>query len=183
MSAKTQRMVNALIDGELGLASELLAQGCDLSWTAAGTRFTALHWAVERGLADFAGELVAAGADPNARDAEGLTPLMMAMGKNELPCVRLLLPLADWELRDMRGQSVMDKAETMMGLTRGPAFGALHEKAVAIFELVSSESDRRFALAEALALREAIRKPEGAGESARDAHPAQAGRPASKMRV
>jgi ankyrin repeat protein len=60
------------------LAVQLLERGADACGTA-GNDSTALHAAVARGDVAFARELIARGADPNARDALGATPLHLAV--------------------------------------------------------------------------------------------------------
>lgn len=67
---------------------------------------TALHLAVEDGRINTVRELLAAGADVNATDAMGYTPLMLADGGNA-DMVRLLLQAgADTRVRSAHGGSV-----------------------------------------------------------------------------
>src|SRR6185295_13696530 len=56
-----------------------------------GFRATELFAAIREGDADEVGRLVAEGADINAQDASGMTPLIVAVESNERNIVRLLI--------------------------------------------------------------------------------------------
>ena len=60
------------------IVGALLAAGAGTAHTQMGTRRTALHFAVLSGAGDVVTRLLAADADINAEDAEGLTPLDLA---------------------------------------------------------------------------------------------------------
>ena len=62
-----------------------------------------------KGHADRARQLLAAGADPNARNGAGATVLMMAVTLGPLPLIRLLLEHgADPALTDPQGRTALD---------------------------------------------------------------------------
>jgi len=66
---------------------------------------TALHYACSCGNIDIAGELLAAGAQVNARNHAGETPLLKACGFTEIEMVEYLLaqPNIDTTIRDYVG--------------------------------------------------------------------------------
>lgn len=79
--------------------------------------YTALHWAVAQPTANPANELscvrmlIDAGADVNARNEDGITPLMNAAWFGCRESVKELLRLgADASLRDSKGRSALDLA-------------------------------------------------------------------------
>ncbi|MCA8923863.1 MAG: ankyrin repeat domain-containing protein, partial [Planctomycetes bacterium] len=72
---------------------------------------TPLMFAAEAGHADVVARLIAAGADPNARDADGHTPLIYAAGEGQLAVTRALLAAgADPLLAGQRGESPLHHA-------------------------------------------------------------------------
>lgn len=72
------------------IVRERLGEGADISaYNDEG--FTALHVAAKGGALRSAAELLAAGADMNARDQRSLTPLLWAIEQHNLPMVKLLL--------------------------------------------------------------------------------------------
>jgi len=71
-------VANAAMRGDVGTVRALLRQGADVS-AAQGDGMTALHWAADRGDADLAGMLIAAGARLDATTRLGAyTPLHLA---------------------------------------------------------------------------------------------------------
>lgn len=77
---------------------------------------SALHFASENGHGDCVEMLLAAGANPAARDSRGRTPLMSACSElardGAQRAVELLLPLSDMEARDHGGRSPIEMAES-----------------------------------------------------------------------
>ena len=72
---------------------------------------TPLMFAAEAGHAEVVTRLLAAGADPNARDADGHTPLIYAAGEGQLSVTRELLEAgADPLLSGQRGESALHHA-------------------------------------------------------------------------
>ena len=79
--------------------------------------YTALHWAVAQPPGDSSSQLscvcalIDAGADPNARNDEAITPLMNAAWFGCRDCVKELLRRgADSSVRDTKGRSALDLA-------------------------------------------------------------------------
>jgi ankyrin repeat protein len=96
-----------------GEAAELLlARGGDVT-TAAQNSFkvTALHAALAGPLPGLAGALIAAGADVNAVQQDGVTPLQEAAASGRADLVQLLLDSgADPSARDGQGRTAIDFA-------------------------------------------------------------------------
>ena len=74
--------------------------------------YTSLHLAMASGPPDLAKALLDAGADVNAQDARGLTPLMLAVAADhqDPALIRLLLPHADLKLKSKVGETATDGA-------------------------------------------------------------------------
>jgi len=84
----------------------LLQERCSQGWTA-------LIVAAHAGKADIIEMLIAAGADPNAPNPKGTTPLMFGKGHflgtgDATPMQVLLSHGADSEARDLRGLTLLD---------------------------------------------------------------------------
>lgn len=78
-------------DATRALARSALERGADWCGAGAGQR-SALHLAVAQGDVALAAVLLDHGADPNARDAQGRTPLLLAIrNEREIALVRALL--------------------------------------------------------------------------------------------
>jgi hypothetical protein len=103
---------------------------------------TTLHLAAAFGSSDVIQVLLASGADPNARTAEGITPVMVASGLSETGrgAVELLLQSgADPDARDAKGRSVLfraveayDPEKARILISRGAQFASADEKQTAI---------------------------------------------------
>jgi len=105
----------------------LVGKGAKVDWRHESTGWTLLHTAVEHGMASSIRELVQLGADINAADLEGATPLHLAIDveadaveqKGREPdwnIVELLLGLgADTAIQDKHG-----KTACLPGMTRNP---------------------------------------------------------------
>jgi ankyrin repeat protein len=78
-------------DGRLALARKLIAAGADVEARDELGERTPLHLAVANGSPQVAAELLAAGADVNSQDANGMTPLKIAVQNANEPLVELLL--------------------------------------------------------------------------------------------
>src|ERR1700704_4847766 len=77
-------IVEAVQAGTRGAAVKLIDQKVDVkSASADGT--TALHWAAHNGDADLVDRLIKAGADVNAKNEFGSTPLVEAALSNNTP--------------------------------------------------------------------------------------------------
>lgn len=67
----------------------------------------ALREAASNGCAELALACLAGGADPNAKDRSGLTPLMLAAAANRPECAKILAPLAEPDLRNSQGETAL----------------------------------------------------------------------------
>jgi len=98
--------------GRAEAAEALLARGGDVK-TAAQNSFevTALHAALAGSAPDLARPLIAAGADVNAVQQDGVTPLQEAAANGRADLVQLLLDSgADASARDGKGRTAIDFA-------------------------------------------------------------------------
>ncbi|MDR2365374.1 MAG: ankyrin repeat domain-containing protein [Zoogloeaceae bacterium] len=87
----------------------LLARGAALNRPSG--QWSALHYAAFSGHADLVGDLLARGADIDARNPGGATPLMMAIYDGKQEVARLLIERgADLEARNDRGDGAMEWA-------------------------------------------------------------------------
>jgi ankyrin repeat protein len=81
---------------------------------ATGSGETALHIVVKRSDDTWLRFLLQHGADPNARDNDGTTPLMLAVSQNCLACVETLIDAkANVDLANNRGETPLIRAVQM----------------------------------------------------------------------
>ncbi len=95
------------------LAQELVARGADCCGTHPEDRRTALHLAVLAADARLTAHLLAHGADPDARDAQGHTPLHLALG---LPTGQAIPVLQQLLLAGANLDAPTANGETALGL-------------------------------------------------------------------
>ncbi len=115
--AATAAFANAARSAE-GLAAARGDLAALRRWQASGqpapveeNGMTLLHWAALMGHTEAAAFLLAAGADPNARDGFGDTPLTSALVGCHADVIRLLMARgADPERRNIRGDRAYDMA-------------------------------------------------------------------------
>ena len=81
-------LLQASANNDLDAARKALEAGADVNWHQGGTGKTALHVAVARRMSAL---LLVAGAEVNARDAHGVTPLHQAAAINSIDILALLL--------------------------------------------------------------------------------------------
>jgi ankyrin repeat protein len=98
--------------GRREAAELLLARGGDVSSAARNSfKVTALHAALAGPAPDIARSFIAAGADVNAVQQDGVTPLHEAAANGRLDLVQLLLERgADASARDGKGRTAIDFA-------------------------------------------------------------------------
>jgi ankyrin repeat protein len=106
---------NAQMPGRAGdgpaLVALLIERGAEVNARSGPGRMTALHMAARRGSVDLAGALLAAGAEIEAKDFKGDTPLRRAVNCGQLGMVRLLMAHgADPLSKDARGRTPRDAA-------------------------------------------------------------------------
>ncbi len=108
--AELPALVRAAWHGDSGEVSRLLAGSAELQTSSDG--WTALHAAAVQGHADVVAILLAAGADVDALDEYGSTPLLNAAGPSNAASVALLLEAgADLHYRDsLYGQTPIRRA-------------------------------------------------------------------------
>ena len=80
------------------------------------SRLTLLHWAVKRRDLMLVNRLIASGADPNSRDYNGQTPLMLAFSnangpENIRPIIIQLARVSDLTVTDLMNENVFDKID------------------------------------------------------------------------
>ena len=74
--------------GRSKMVSWLISKGAEVNVPSRG--YTPLHWAAQNGTGVVAQILLDAGADPNALDHIGISPLDRARESNNLPVIRVL---------------------------------------------------------------------------------------------
>jgi len=162
----------AVLANDVALVERYLHRGFDLKGTPGmesahlSDGGTTLHLAAAFGSSDATQVLLAAGADPNARTAMGITPLMASSGLSETGrgAVELLLDSgADPSAQDGTGRSVLfraieaydpEKARILVG--KGAKFSSAGEKHKAIEAIIDRDDGNLAVLLEAASVR-----PEG----------------------
>jgi ankyrin repeat protein len=97
----------AIDGGFVNIAALLIKHGADINKSEGGS--TLLHNSVRWGSPETVKFVLEAGANPNARDSYGITPLMCAASGNHVEAAKLLLEnKADPQLKNPRGQTAMD---------------------------------------------------------------------------
>ena len=95
------------------VARVLLAAGASVDVPSGPTQGTALHQAARRGCSSVASALLDHGANIDARDSKGQTPLRRAVNCRKLQLVQLLVRLgANPHAKDNRGVTPLDVART-----------------------------------------------------------------------
>jgi ankyrin repeat protein len=88
------------------IARFLIDAGADVTMVDESLGYTPLHTACQRGNLEIAKMIIAAGADPNVTDVNGVTPLRLAIGSDNVELIRLLLRAgADVNINDVANQS------------------------------------------------------------------------------
>jgi hypothetical protein len=106
-----KELFDAVIEGDIGTVRRLIGQGASLGYSTRDG-VTALHTACEDPEAGaIVGLLIDKGADVNAKDKGGDTPLHYAVaGENVVAVKRLLAAGAKPSVQNKRGRSVVDAA-------------------------------------------------------------------------
>jgi len=99
----------AVQDGHVTVCRQLLEAGADLEFRDE-VQYTPLHLAAEKGHIGVSVLLMQRGADTRALDSDLDTPIMVACAKQQLLCVRALLPHADLDHLNKRGASLLHLA-------------------------------------------------------------------------
>ncbi|KAI0143433.1 ankyrin [Xylariaceae sp. FL1272] len=98
----------AVIDDQLGIAELFLADSRTEIETADSSRRTALMLAAELGHGEMLSLLLRCGANTDARDIYDGPPLLRAVDKNSLECVRLLVEYGvDYKFKDFLGRGIL----------------------------------------------------------------------------
>jgi len=117
---KRNALVLAVRNGNLKIASYLLKHGSDFDKPDSSDNFP-MHYAAAYGWPECISLLIKAGADCNSINSWNLTPLAVAMLKNNFHCVKTLLALPNINIdcKDEDGRTLI--AQTILELTR-PTF-------------------------------------------------------------
>ena len=109
-SAGNKPLIYAVMSGSLTTVNLLLENGSRVNDGGGGS--TALHVACGMGHLDVAIRLIESGANVNAQDKVGNTPLMMAIYMDKPSLVKLLVDhSADFSIANNRGQLPVDAAD------------------------------------------------------------------------
>ena len=101
-----KQLYDAVLFNDPAAITALHAKGADVNHEVNGRSL--LSWAAQRGNAGVVQALLAGGADPNAVDNMGYTPLMRAIKTRQVDAVQLLLDSgADPGKGDVQGTSVV----------------------------------------------------------------------------
>lgn len=138
-----QLLADAVFNADLALAQKHVAKATDVEQSDS-MGFTLLHWAADRDAAPIIDLLLRHGANPDALDMDGLTPLHIAAGKGLSASVAVLAPVSDLTLREHRFD------HTALDLAQLSAVSAPPESSSAqCVRILTDEPSRRAALAEA----------------------------------
>jgi uncharacterized protein len=114
--AGERALMHAAYRGHFAAVRWLLAKGARAN--SEPGRWSALHYAAFAGHQEIVQALLASGADVNARNANGATPLMMAVYENQEPIVRQLMDKgADAALKNDRGEGALEWAFKLQRLS------------------------------------------------------------------
>ncbi len=107
-------LVNAAWNGDLNGARALIFMGANVNQEQEGALHgmlpsgTALHVAADGGRIEICKSLLEAGADVNAKNQKGTTPLLVGLSGGTIACVPTLLAHgADVNARDMQGRTAL----------------------------------------------------------------------------
>jgi ankyrin repeat protein len=104
-------IIIAARNGDAPQIRALAARGANVNEPAGVNGWTPLEHAIHKNQLGAVQALLDAGADPNAANPGGLTPLIMAAGYGYTPIVELLLHRgANPRLRDVKGNNALDAA-------------------------------------------------------------------------
>lgn len=126
-------LVSAAWQGDLNGTNALISMGANVNQIQAGALSgmlpsgTALHVAAYVGRIEICKSLLEAGADVNAKNQKGATPLLVGLSRGTPACVPTLLAHgADVNARDMQGRTAL-MFLTMYGENDAVAQSILHE--------------------------------------------------------
>jgi ankyrin repeat protein len=113
---QNEELIQAVKDEDLPSVRNLLRRGANVDFKGEYDR-TSLHWACWNGHVEMVKELVSAGADIDAKDDEGWTPLHIASHDNLEICKSLVSAGADLHAVNYHGYFPMDHALCFGGST------------------------------------------------------------------
>lgn len=125
--ASGQDLLAAIRRKDETAARHLISSGADLSVVDPTRGSTALILAAGLGLPDVCAQLVEAGADVNATNADGLTPLLAACAHEQAKCALFLAAAkgVDLNARGTDGASALDLSLRKSGSIVGNPLGSI----------------------------------------------------------
>ncbi|MCY4458814.1 MAG: ankyrin repeat domain-containing protein [Albidovulum sp.] len=131
------QLFGAVRRDDINRIEALITAGADINGATPGTGYTPLMWATS---AEATRTLLHAGASVHARNREGLTSLMWAISRNNVPDEAALIANelidagADVEARDNNGQTPLNWARRHRDRSREPRLRQIAEELVSVLQ-------------------------------------------------